>query len=123
MPSKRNRTSSNRRSYQRNKKARDQYAKNWRESERRKLVSDFGWRCASCGENDPIVLDFDHIANDGHTDSGKNIIFEVKQKPTRFQLLCKNCNWRKEFWRRKKSDFDAKLINENQLKLFEVKRA
>jgi len=87
--------------YQKNKNAADFRAKEWRQRERLLLISLFGGACVHCGETDPIVLDFDHINNDGHKESGKNIIFSVKQNPSKFQLLCKNCNWKKEYWRRK----------------------
>jgi len=86
--------------YRRRKVELDAYAKTWRKLERLRLIESFGGRCSECGEGDTIVLDFDHIGNDGHKGTGKNIIFEVKQNPERFQLLCKNCNWRKEYWRR-----------------------
>lgn len=86
--------------YKNNKEKADNYAKNWRQQERLALIASFGGKCSVCGESDPIVLDFDHINDDGHKDSKKNIIYRVKENPSRFQLLCKNCNWRKEYWRR-----------------------
>ena len=87
--------------YQKNKAKLDAYAKEWRQRERSLLIVLFGGKCRHCGESDPIVLDFDHINNDGHKESGKNLIFSVKANPAKFQLLCKNCNWKKEYWRRK----------------------
>jgi hypothetical protein len=87
--------------YLENKARQDAYAKAWRAKERLRLIADFGGCCVECGVSDPVVLDFDHVDNDGHKGTGKNLIFEVKSDPTRFQLLCKNCNWRKEYWRRK----------------------
>lgn len=65
------------------------------------MIEYFGGKCVHCGHNDPICLDFDHILDDGYRDkSGKGIIFYVKENPERFQLLCKNCNWKKEYTRR-----------------------
>ena len=90
--------------YQNNRERLDAYARDWRRRERLLLISLFGGKCVHCGESDPIVLDFDHIENDGHKDSKKNIIFRVKSHPLRFQLLCKNCNWKKEYWRRQNAE-------------------
>ena len=86
--------------YQLNKAKLDAYRLEWGKQTRLKLIEELGGKCNSCGETDYIVLDFDHIHDDGHKDSGKNIVFEVKANPSRFQLLCKNCNWRKEYSRR-----------------------
>lgn len=94
----------NRKQYAKNRAVRDQYCRNWRKSERLRLIADFGGKCVHCGEGDAIVLDFDHIHDDGHKDSRKNIIFRVKANPARFQLLCKNCNWKKEYWRRQNAE-------------------
>ena len=86
--------------YRQNKATSDAYSKLWRRQERMRLIESFGGMCSECGERDTIVLDFDHINNDGHKETNANIIFSVKRNPERFQLLCKNCNWRKEYWRR-----------------------
>jgi len=103
--------------YQENKKYLDEYTKNWRKQQRLLLIKEFGQKCNHCDECDPIVLDFDHIGDDGYLDkkrSRKNIIFHVKDNPSKFQLLCKNCNWKKEYWRRimpSKSKAQAKLMS------------
>lgn len=91
--------------YKKNKERNDTYTRQWKLNERLRLIEEFGGMCTACGERDSIVLDFDHINNDGYLDKrktkGTDIIFSVKREPERFQLLCKNCNWRKEYWRRK----------------------
>jgi len=87
--------------YQRNRKKADSYANDWRKRCRAELIEKFGSKCSACGESDLDVLEFDHVHDDGHLESGCNIIFSVKRNPSRFQLLCKNCNWRKELKRRR----------------------
>ena len=86
--------------YKRTKNIRDAYCRNWRRKARLELIAKFGGKCAHCMIDNPDVLDFDHIHNDGHKDPKRNIVFLVKEKPERFQLLCKNCNWLKELNRR-----------------------
>ena len=86
--------------YNKNKQKANSFAKEWRKSKRQELISLFGGKCILCGIDNPILLDFDHINNDGWKDSKKNIIFHVQENPERFQLLCKNCNWLKEYHRR-----------------------
>ena len=84
-----------------NRERQNQYRRAWTQETRATLIASFGGQCNWCGEDDPIVLDFDHVADDGHLDrGGSNIIFAVQRDPSRFQLLCKNCNWRKEHARR-----------------------
>jgi hypothetical protein len=90
--------------YQKNKAQFDAYAKNWRRKERLALIDQFGGMCCKCGEADPVVLDFDHVNNDGCKDHKRNVIHRVRANPSRFQLLCKNCNWRKEYYRRNGND-------------------
>lgn len=87
--------------YQKHKQRLNLYHNLWLQRKRLELIKDFGSQCIHCGESDPIVLDFDHINDDGYKDSKKNIVHHVKQNPERFQLLCKNCNWKKEYFRRK----------------------
>jgi hypothetical protein len=99
--------------YKLNKDKSDTYAKEWRKNTRLFLMEQFGGKCKDCGADDLIVLDFDHIDDDGFKDSGKNIIFEVKQNPSRFQLLCKNCNWRKEYYRRQRDAFKISEASKN----------
>lgn len=72
-------------------------------------IIEYGGRCNHCGIDDFEVLDIDHINNDGAFDRKKNIFaynLYRKLKKERFpkdrhQLLCKNCNWKKEIARRR----------------------
>lgn len=94
--------------YAKNKQKLDTYSNEWRANKRLELIAFAGGKCNCCGESDPIVLDFDHIHNDGaeHRRSERQsnmvtLILRTGFDPNRFQLLCKNCNWRKEYQRRK----------------------
>lgn len=87
--------------YLRNKEKANAYSLLWRSNKRVELINSFGGKCNSCGVDDHRILDFDHINNDGYKEKGGSIVFQVKRSPERFQLLCKNCNWLKEYIRRK----------------------
>lgn len=75
------------------------------------MVNAYGGKCIECGEKDFIILVLDHINNDGKKDSkwGKRLGgFKFYQFLKRnnwpklgLQLLCHNCNFRKEYIRRK----------------------
>lgn len=83
------------------------------EAERRQMVRDEvftaygGYRCACCGETEPMFLTIDHINNDGadHRRELKTLIggggsaffawLRKNKFPTGFQVLCRNCNWGK----------------------------
>lgn len=67
-----------------------------------------GLRCVKCGITDFDVLCFDHINNDGHIDrefEGKkyNVVNVVSKRnyPEGFQILCYNCNNKKERMRKR----------------------
>ena len=99
--------------YLKNKEVLDARSARWRAAKRAAHIVTAGGKCVHCGETDPIVLDFDHVENDGakHRKATKrNNIISVLVKegidPAKIQLLCKNCNWRKEYKRRQ----DAKRL-------------
>lgn len=90
------------------RRASRKYARKSRDKTRSKVIEMYGGKCARCGESDPIVLDIDHVQDDGaehrrEMGFGNLLVSDVLKKgyrPDKFQMLCKNCNWRKEFARR-----------------------
>jgi hypothetical protein len=67
-----------------------------------RVLSAYGGACRRCKIADPDVLDLDHINNDGALDReryrsapGLYVQVEKENYPARFQLLCRNCNWKK----------------------------
>lgn len=60
-----------------------------------------GNRCVWCGEDDSIVLVIDHVNNDGQAERKKWHTLKILRAAAndtegRYQLLCRNCNWRKK---------------------------
>lgn len=102
-----------------NKYSMDRYFKNPKKSQgitnrsrikvRLDMIKEYGGECSCCGISDVDVLDLDHINNDGADDRknglyGYNLYRHVKKigfPKDRFQILCKNCNWKKELSRRR----------------------
>jgi hypothetical protein len=96
-----------------NKQSRVRYFKNPQKfnaignKARKKLRIDtvvaYGGKCCSCSIDDVEVLDVDHIDNSGAEDRknnlwGYNLYRHLKKlgwPKENFQLLCKNCNWKK----------------------------
>jgi hypothetical protein len=96
--------------YKQNKAKADAYTNGWRQAKRLELIGVLGGICAACGEKDSDVLDIDHVYDDGAAErkanKRKNIIYQLLAEGvdlSRYQLLCKNCNWRKELARRRRS--------------------
>jgi hypothetical protein len=76
-----------------------------------KVFRAYGNKCKLCDEKDPLVLNVDHVFNDGKSHKGSTgrrvtgnslYTYLIKEKfpQDRFQLLCANCNQRKEWFRR-----------------------
>jgi hypothetical protein len=66
-----------------------------------------GVRCAKCSIIDIDVLDLDHIANDGYKNrkrKGWQLYLLLKKQgwPSGFQVLCRNCNWKKHLENKRK---------------------
>jgi len=76
------------------------YHKQYREILRIKAFLILGNQCQNCGEKDPMVLCVDHIEPIGkQRRMTTGIYWEITQNPEaskqKYQLLCRNCNWRK----------------------------
>jgi hypothetical protein len=61
------------------------------------VFNGYGGRCACCGENDPNVLELDHVNNDGssHRQEVGSKIYKwafANGFPDRLQVLCANCH-------------------------------
>lgn len=74
------------------------------------VVTAYGGKCCNCGISDFDVLDIDHIKNNGaiHRKAGMNskpLYYFLKKNnypKDEYQLLCRNCNWKKEIERKRK---------------------
>ncbi len=85
----------------------------FRDKLRLEMVEAYGGKCLHCGEADPIVLTLDHINNDPEIEyewcgksarGGYNLYRRLRREgwpKDRFQLLCFNCNMKKEHKRRR----------------------
>lgn len=78
---------------------------------REEMVTAYGGKCVHCNEKDSIVLTIDHINNDGAKErkinKGRNfykILKDLDWPKDGLQLLCCNCNFRKEYLRKKNVD-------------------
>lgn len=95
--------------YQSNKMRLDAYNRSYYQTCRLEMVAAYGGRCATCDEADPVVLVVDHVYDDGaherRQDANGPLALYRKLKKAgwpreRHQLLCCNCNQRKEHHRR-----------------------
>jgi len=76
---------------------------------KRLAVERLGGKCCKCGIADIDVLCIDHINNDGHIERKQGIkglmlqleVTRISNVESRYQLLCANCNLKKEIARRK----------------------
>ena len=73
-----------------------------RQAERLDLVEAYGGKCVECDIDDPDVLVLDHINDDGAEHrkrvGNQNVYTDLIKRgyPDEVQLLCANCNLRKE---------------------------
>ena len=74
---------------------------------RLEAIALLGGSCVHCGVNDPVVLNIDHVQDDGAQERRKlspsqfcSRLIQGLLLREKYQLLCCNCNWRKEYYRR-----------------------
>ena len=104
----------------RNKDKYSQWNKEYNVRLRFKIISYYSNNkneCRNCGINDIDVLCVDHINNDGNkfrkinrnTHTGNNLLLWILKNnfPDIFQILCSNCNLKKEIIRRRKEGRNA----------------
>lgn len=79
----------------------------YNKNEKQTVLDAYGGKCVHCGISDPEVLCIDHIDNNGakHRKElvGKRIYRWLIDNdfPKGFQILCRNCNWKKLLaWKR-----------------------
>jgi len=80
-------------------------SRNWSKRKRVQVLEHYGGKppkCAICGFSDLDCLDLDHKDNDGSIErkkfktSEKFFLWLIKNNfPEGYQVLCKNCNWKK----------------------------
>lgn len=104
--------------FQNNKDKFAHYAAKQRDKLKLEMIVAYGGSCQICNEDDPIVLVLDHIDDDAHVEKelygdnargGHKHYGRLKAEgwpKERFQLLCHNCNYKKEFHRRRDGIFE-----------------
>lgn len=102
--------------YQRNKIKSAKYYSQYRENIRLEMIAAYGGKCQQCNEIDPIVLVLDHINDDGKLERQQNnhnggykMYLHLRRNgwpKGQHQLMCHNCNFRKEYKRRKNAVFN-----------------
>jgi len=80
---------------------------------RKKVIIALGEKCVACGDMDYCVLTIDHINNDGNLEKTslnyfKRILKNIEKSKKKYQILCMNHNYMKEFW---KKEFKKRFPN------------
>ena len=91
--------------YKNNKRKCIESDKKCRQKLRESIIDIYGGKCSCCGITDKRILDIDHVNNDGASDGrngiyGKSLMYKIKREDypkDKYQILCKNCNWIKEY--------------------------
>lgn len=88
-----------------------------RKKTRNEMIQAYGGKCVHCGIDDAVVLALDHINDDGAVgrrsggDHGGWVFYrklkEAGWPKDHYQLLCHNCNFRKEYKRREYAVLNA----------------
>ena len=88
-----------------------QYMRDFGQGWRNRALMFFGGRCERCGNNDSRVLQFDHVLGGGVKDlmcGSRNSTQRARavfQEPSKYQVLCANCNWIKKFERNENAGY------------------
>lgn len=87
-------------------------AQRYRDKIRLEMVKEYGGKCCKCGITDSDLLVLDHIYDDAQIDRKQNnhtggihmysFLRRNGWPKDKYQLLCHNCNYKKELERRKK---------------------
>jgi rubrerythrin len=84
-----------------------------------------GWKCAVCGDTDRDVLAFDHERGGGEDERGKMggqlptiryYYHNLGEAKKRLQVLCANCNWKKNVTERYGISRSTKALYERRLR-------
>lgn len=83
----------------------------------------YGNECVSCKINHPMFLTLDHLNNNGSLENERGYgfycylkSFGYPGKSTQLQILCHNCNAKKEYEQRKSGNIIRSLVNEIYIK-------
>lgn len=67
-----------------------------------------GGKCKKCGNNEEEILEFDHVIPVRNRKVKRRNLYEIRERPELYQLLCANCHRRKtneeakKFWEEKR---------------------
>lgn len=72
-------------------------------NKRHDMIKSYGGICVACHADNYDVLELDHVNNDGNQEQSGNtrLIAEYLKHgvlKSKYQLLCKNCNWLKHLY-------------------------
>lgn len=86
-----------------NRKKCNDILKKYKRKLRRKIIKGYGGKCVKCGFDDERALQIDHVYGGGTKErkslSNYQILLRIQKEnfPSRYQILCANCNCIKRF--------------------------
>ena len=79
---------------------------------RKEIFNLLGNKCKKCNNEDPRVLQIDHVFGGGNRETEKNyyryhkrVLKEIKEGSNKYQLLCANCNCIKRYENRELNQY------------------